>query len=289
MFVFIGLFVVMAGVFGGYIAAGGSMGVIFHALPFEFSMIGGAAIGSFLIGNSSHVIKHALHGFKMAIKGSHWKKDDYRDLLVLLFSLCKIMKTKGMVALEQHIEKPEDSEIFRQYPNILHDPFAVKLICDYLRMLTMDLNDAMTLDDAMEREIDKHFHEEMHGPHALQTMADGFPALGIVAAVLGIIKTMSHINEPPEILGKMIGGALVGTFLGVFISYAIVAPFAGKVGQIIQEDILFYRIIKEVLVAHLKGNAVQVSIEMGRGSVPGHLQPSFAEIETATSNVPAPT
>lgn len=286
MFVFIGLAVVMIGVFGGYIAAGGSMAVIAHALPFEFSMIGGAAVGAFLIANSTHVIKHALGGFKLAIKGVHYKKQDYKDLLLLLFTLCKLMKTKGMVAVEAHIEKPEDSEIFRQYPHVLHSPFAVKLICDYLRMLTMDMSDPMVLDDTMEREIDKHLHEEMHAAHALQTMADGFPALGIVAAVLGIIKTMSHINEPPEVLGKMIGGALVGTFLGVFISYAIVAPFAGKVGQIIQEDIQFYRVIKEVLVAHLRGNAVQVSVEIGRSNVPGHLQPSFAEMEEATNNLP---
>jgi chemotaxis protein MotA len=286
MFVFIGLFVVMAGVFGGYIAAGGSMGVILHSLPFEMSMIGGAAVGSFLVGNSNHVIKHALHGFKLAVKGTHWKKDDYRNLLLLLFALCKLMKTKGMVAIEQHIERPDDSEIFRQYPHILHDPFALKMICDYLRMLTMDLNDPMTLDDAMEREIDKHLHEEMHGSHALQGLADGLPALGIVAAVLGVIKTMSHINEPPEVLGRMIGGALVGTFLGVFLSYGIVAPFSSKVGQIVSDDIQFYRVIKDVLVAHLKGNAVQVSIEIGRGNIPGHMQPTFAEIEAATNNMP---
>ncbi|HEY1096118.1 MAG TPA: MotA/TolQ/ExbB proton channel family protein, partial [Alphaproteobacteria bacterium] len=164
--------------------------------------------------------------------------------------------------------------------------FAVKMICDYLRMLTMDLSDPMTLDDAMEKEIDKHYHEEMHGSHALQSLADALPALGIVAAVLGVIKTMSHINEPPEILGRMIGGALVGTFLGVFLSYAVVAPFATKNGQIVGEDIQFYRVIKEVLVAHLKGNAVQVSIEIGRGNIPGHLQPNFAEIEAATNNMP---
>jgi chemotaxis protein MotA len=287
MFVFIGLAVVMIGVFGGYISAGGSMGVILHALPHELSMIGGAAIGAFLIGNSTHVLKHAMAGFKLAVKGVHYKKQDYKDLLLLLFTLCKLMKTKGMVAVEQHIEKPEESEIFRQYPNVLHSKFAVKLICDYLRMLTMDMSDPMTLEDTLNGEIDKHLHEEMHAPHALQTLADGFPALGIVAAVLGIIKTMSHINEPPEILGKMIGGALVGTFLGVFISYAIVAPFASKVGQTIDEDIQFYRVIKEVLVAHLKGNAVQVSIEIGRSAVPGHVQPTFAEIEEATNNMPS--
>jgi flagellar motor component MotA len=156
-----------------------------------------------------------MHALKLVFKGEHFKKDDYQQLLLLLFALCKLMKSKGMVAVEQHIEKPEDSEIFRQYPHVMHDKMAIKMICDYLRMLTMDLTDPHLLDDIMEKEIEKHLAEEMHGPHAVQTMADGFPALGIVAAVLGIIKTMSHINEPPEVLGKMIGGALVGTFLGV--------------------------------------------------------------------------
>jgi chemotaxis protein MotA len=288
MFVFVGLLIVFAGVFGGYIAAGGSMVVILHSLPFEFAMIGGAAIGAFLIGNPTHVMKHTLHGFKVAVKGTHWKKEDYRDLLLLLFTLCKLMKTKGMVAIEQHIERPEESEIFRQYPHILKDPFAIKLICDYLRMLTMDLTDAMTLDDALEKEIDRYQSEEMHGPHTLQNMADALPALGIVAAVLGVIKTMSSINEPPEILGKMIGGALVGTFLGVFLSYAVVAPFGTKVGQTVMEDMQFYRVIKEILVAHLKGNAVQISIEIGRGNIPGHLQPTFIEIEEAMNNLPSP-
>jgi chemotaxis protein MotA len=287
MFAIIGILVVFAGVFGGYIAAGGSMGVIFHALPFEMSMIGGAAVGAFLIANSKITLKHAGHCMKLVFKGEHFKKEHYKELLLLLFALCKLMKSKGMVAVEQHIEKPDDSEIFRQYPLVAHDHFAVRLICDYLRMLTMDLSDPHLLDDVMEKEIEKHLHEELHGSHALQTLADSFPALGIVAAVLGIIKTMSHINEPPEVLGKMIGGALVGTFLGVFISYAFVAPFAGRSGAAISEDIQFYRIIKEVLVAHLKGIAPQISLEIGRSAIPSYLQPSFQEMDEAMQNLPS--
>jgi chemotaxis protein MotA len=287
MLAIIGILVVLGGVFGGYISAGGSMGVIMHALPHEMSMIGGAAVGAFLIANSKTGVKHALHAFKLVFKGEHFKKDHYQQLLLLLFALCKLMKSKGMVAVEQHIEKPEDSEIFRQYPHVMHDKMAIKMICDYLRMLTMDLTDPYLLDDIMEKEIEKHLAEEMHGPHAVQTMADGFPALGIVAAVLGIIKTMSHINEPPEVLGKMIGGALVGTFLGVFISYGFVAPFASRSGGAITEDVQFYRIIKDVLVAHLKGAAPQISMEIGRSAIPSHLQPSFQDMEKALENVPS--
>jgi chemotaxis protein MotA len=286
MFAIIGIIIVFAGVFGGYLAAGGSMKVIIAALPYEFMMIGGAAIGAFLIANSKPIIKHAMHSRKLVFKGEHFKKEDYTQLLLLLFSLTKLMKSKGMVAVEQHIEKPEDSEIFRQYPRVAHDALAVRLICDYVRMLTMDLTDPHLFEDAMEKELEKHLHEELHGSHALQTVADALPALGIVAAVLGVIKTMSSINEPPEILGKMIGGALVGTFLGVFLAYGFAGPFASRSGAAIQEDAQFYKIIKEVLVAHLKGCAPQISLEIGRGNVPSHLQPSFQEMETAMENLP---
>ncbi len=287
MFAIIGIIIVFAGVFGGYIGAGGSMAVILKALPAEIAMIGGAGLGSFLIANSKPVLKHAGHCMKLVFKGEHFKKDDYKELLLLLFVLCKLMKTKGMVAVEQHIEKPDDSEIFRAYPRVMHDAFAIKLICDYLRMLTMDLSDPHAFDDAMEKEIEKHMGEELHGSHAIQTLADAFPALGIVAAVLGVIKTMSSINEPPEILGKMIGGALVGTFLGVFLSYGLAGPFASRSGLAIHEDTQFYRIIKEVLVAHLKGVNPQISMEIGRANIPGHLQPSFQEMEQAQENLPS--
>jgi chemotaxis protein MotA len=289
MFGIIGLVIVFVCVFGGYIISGGSIPVILEALPHELLTIGGAAIGAFIIANSKPILKHSLGGVKSVFKGEHYHKEAYRELLLLLFALCKLMKSKGMVAVEQHIEKPDDSEIFRQYPKVTHSPFALHLICDYMRMLTMDLNDPILLDDAMEKEIEKHLHEELHGSHAIQTMADGIPALGIVAAVLGVIKTMSHINEPPEVLGRMIGGALVGTFLGVFMAYGFVGPFASRSGQVVQEDIQFYRIIKEVLVAHLKGCNPQISMEIGRSNIPSHLQPTFLEMEQALDNLPSAT
>ena len=287
MFAIIGIIIVVGGVFGGYLAAGGSMAVIIHALPHEMMTIGGAAVGAFLIANSKPVLKHSGAALKAVFKGEHYKKDDYKELLLLLFTLTKLMKTKGMVAVEQHIERPDDSEIFRQYGRVTHSPFALHLICDYMRMMTMDLSDPNLLDDAMEKEIEKFYHEELHGSHAIQTMADGIPALGIVAAVLGVIKTMASINEPPEVLGRMIGGALVGTFLGVFLAYGFVGPFASRSGQVVQEDIQFYRIIKEILVAHLKGCPPQISIEIGRGNIPSHLQPSFQEMEQAMENMPS--
>lgn len=287
MLAILGIIVVFGCVFGGYLISGGSMGVLMHAMPHEMLTIGGAAIGAFLISNSKTGLKHAAHAVKLVFKGEHFKKEDYVELLLLLFTLAKLMKSKGMVAVEQHIERPDDSEIFHNYSRVTHDPFALHLICDYLRVLTMDLTDANALEDAMEKEIDKHLQEELHGSHAIQVMADGIPALGIVAAVLGVIKTMASINEPPAVLGGMIGSALVGTFLGVFLAYGFVGPFASRSGEAINGDIQFYRIIKEFFVAHLKGNAPQISLEIGRGNIPSHLQPTFQEMEAAMENLPS--
>jgi chemotaxis protein MotA len=287
MFVIIGIVVVFGMVFGGYTLAGGHFDVIIAALPFELMMIGGAAVGAFLIGNSADTIKAVLGAFPKLLAGPKWKKQDYQDLLSLLFSLTKLMKTKGVVALEQHIEKPEDSKIFQRYPKIMKDHFAVDFICDTLRMMTMNLDDPHQVEDAMDKQLEKHHHEAHAPAHALQNMADALPALGIVAAVLGIIKTMGAITEPPEYLGKLIGSALVGTFLGVFLAYGLVGPMAGRLAQIVEEEGQFYKIIKDVLVAHLHGNAAQVSVELGRGQIPSAIQPTFGQLEEALGAIPA--
>jgi chemotaxis protein MotA len=281
----IGLVIIFVCVFGVYIASGGKIEIILHALPTELGMIGGAALGAFMVANKGHVAKATPKELIKAFKGGKWKKQDYKDLLCLLFALCKLMKSKGLIALEQHIEKPEESPIFSQYPKILHDHFAVDLICDTLRSLTMGLENAMQVEELIDRQLEKHHHEALGPGHALQNMADALPAIGIVAAVLGVVKTMASITEPPEILGKMIGGALVGTFLGVFLAYCLVGPLAMKNQAVHNEDHQFYLIIRDILVAHLKGMAPQVSVEMGRGQVPSHYQPTFAEMEEATSAI----
>lgn len=287
MLVPIGFVVVMAMVFGGYVLAGGKFGVIMHALPFEGMMIMGASIGAFLVANKSTVLKTTLKTFGKIFKGPKWKKDDYKDILILLFTLTKTMRGKGMIELESHIEKPHESTIFAKYPKIQHDHFAVDFICDTLRMISMNLEDPHQVENHMERLLEKHHHEAGAGGHALQTVADGLPAIGIVAAVLGVIKTMSSITEPPEILGGMIGGALVGTFLGVFLAYCFVGPMSTKAVQTIDEEGHFYSIIRDTLVAHLHGNAPQVSVEIGRANVPSHLQPTFAELEQAFAEIKA--
>ncbi|MES2985324.1 MAG: flagellar motor stator protein MotA [Pseudomonadota bacterium] len=285
----IGIVVVFAMVFGSYLMAGGKLEIILHAAPHEFMAIGGAAVGAFMLGNKGNVIKGALKDVGKSFKGPKWKAQDYKDLLALLFSILKLVRTKGMVALEQHIENPEQSAIFQLYPKILHDHFAVDFICDTLRMITMNFEDPNQLEDMMEKQLEKHHHEALGPAHAIQTMADGIPALGIVAAVLGVIKTMASISEPVEILGGMIGGALVGTFLGVFLAYGLVGPIATKLNQVYEQDFTFYQIIRSVLVSHLQGNAPQVSVEIGRGNIPSIYQPKFSEMETLLQNLPAAT
>jgi chemotaxis protein MotA len=282
----IGIVIVFVMVFGGYLLAGGHMSVILQALPFELMMIGGAAAGAFLIGNSMTVIKGTAGGFGKIFGGPKWKGSDYKDLLCLLFLLTRLMKTKGVIALEAHIETPDESNIFQRYPKIAKDHFATDFICDTLRMMTLNLEDPHQVEDAMDTQLEKHHHECMEPQHAIQITADALPALGIVAAVLGIVKTMGAISEPPEVLGKMIGSALVGTFLGVFLAYGFFGPFAGRLKQVLDEDHHFYLIIKNVLVSHLHGNAPQISIEIGRGSVPSDSQPSFLEMETAVDEIP---
>ena len=285
MFQIIGIVMLFGMVFGSYLLAGGKMAVILHSLPYELMGILGSGIAAFLIANSMDVIKATLAGFGRIFGGPKWKKQDYKELLSLLFQLTKTMKSKGVVALESHIEKPKESTIFQKYPKVLKDHFAVDFICDTLRMMTMNLEDPHQVEDAMEKQLEKHHHEAQGGAHALQNMADALPALGIVIAVLGVIKTMGSITEPPEVLGGMIGGALVGTFLGVFLAYGMIGPFATRLKDIVEQDGAYYRIIQSVLVAHLHGNAAQISVEIGRGDIPSTAQPSFAEMEETLNNL----
>ncbi|WP_417460746.1 flagellar motor stator protein MotA [Kordiimonas sp.] len=286
MFLIIGLVIVLVMVFGGFAMAGGKFGIIVKALPFELMIIFGGSIGAFISANSTGVIKGALSGVGKVMKGPHWKADDYRDLLCLMFLLTKTIRSKGVVAIEAHIENPEESKIFQQFPRIVEDHHVVEFICDYIRMLTMNFDDPNQMEDAMNADLDKHHAEEHEPQHALQVMADGLPAVGIVAAVLGIIKTMAAIAEPVEVLGGMVGSALVGTFLGIFLSYLMIAPIAGRLNQILTEDGQFMQLIKIVLVSHLQGNPPQISVELGRRNVPSHLMPTFIELEEAIAELP---
>ncbi|MCT4556819.1 MAG: flagellar motor stator protein MotA [Pelagimonas sp.] len=280
----IGIVVIFVMVFGGYMLAGGKMGIILKALPFEFMMIGGAAVGAFLISNDGATVKHTMKDVGKVFKGAKWNQEDYRDLLCLLFELIRLAR-QNPVAIEEHVESPEESNIFGKYPKILGDHYALELICDTMRSVSMNYDDPHQVEEVLDKRIDGMAEHAGHSSHALQAVADALPALGIVAAVLGVIKTMASIDQPPEVLGKMIGGALVGTFLGVFLAYGLVAPFASKVKVAVDEDMHFYHLIREVLVANLHNHATNICIEVGRQNTPGHFRPSFEDLEEALKSV----
>lgn len=280
----IGIITIFVMVFGGYLAAGGKMGIILKSLPFELTMIGGAAVGAFLISNDGAAIKHTIKDIGKVFKGPKWKHTDYRDLLCLLFELIRLAR-QNPVAIEEHIEAPADSSIFSKYPRILTDKEAIALICDTMRSASMNYDDPHQVEEVLEKRMDANAHHALHSSHALQTIADGLPALGIVAAVLGVIKTMASIDQPPEVLGKLIGGALVGTFLGVFLAYGLVGPFASKVKDVVEDEQHFYQLIREVLVANLHNHATNICIEVGRQNTPSHCRPSFSDLEEALKTV----
>jgi chemotaxis protein MotA len=276
----VGICIVFVMVFGGYVVAGGKIGIILHSLPFEMMMIAGAATGAFIISNDKHGITHTLKDVGKVFRGPHWRTEDFQDLLCLMFQLIRVSRSNP-VELDQHIEAPEASPIFAAYPRILADDEAVALICDTLRSASMNYDDPHQVEEVLIKRIDKAYQEAQHSAHTLRMVADGLPALGIVAAVLGVIKTMASIDQPPEILGKMIGGALVGTFLGVFLAYGLVGPFASRVKSVIDEDQHFYNLIREVMVAALHNHAPNVCVEVGRQNTPASVRPSYNELEIA--------
>ncbi|MDH3473183.1 MAG: flagellar motor stator protein MotA [Rhodospirillales bacterium] len=284
MAVIIGCIVVVLCTFGGYVALGGKLAVLWQ--PFEVVIIVGAAIGAYVIANTTPVLKGTVNTIKASLKGPSYKKDDYVELLGVLYQILKLAKTKGNLALEQHIENPEESSLFQQFPNFSKNHHAVEFLCDYLRMVTLGAVNPHEMESLMDEELETHHQEHHKLASALQTMADGMPALGIVAAVLGVIKTMGSITEPPEILGKLIGGALVGTFLGVWISYGFLAPIASKAQATFEAESKYFQCIKAGLLAHLHGSAPAVSIEFARKALLSSDRPTFYEVEEAVAELP---
>lgn len=275
----------MACVFGSFVMSGGAMAPVLEAMPFELLTIGGAALGIFFMSNSMHDVKQTFGALKKVMKGAVFHKPDYIELLCLLYYFTRLASTKGTMALEAHIENPEQSSAFQKFPRILANPLATSVICDYLRMVGMNADDPHQIEDLLARELKKTLAERLHVSHALSSIADALPALGIVAAVLGVIKTMAHINDPPSVLGEMIGGAMVGTFLGVLLSYGMAGPVATRLRGVVEEESKYYEVIRAVLVTHLHGNAPQISVETGRKMAPSEHMPSFAELEAAVQAV----
>ena len=270
---------VLACVFGGFLVAGGNLAPILAALPLEMLIIGGAATGALVMSNSLADCKRVVLAVAAAIKGTHYRKQDYLDLCALLYRLLRVFQTKGMQGLEAHIERPAESAIFNAYPKFMRDQVSVSLICDYLRMVNMNADDPYQVEEMIARELRKIRTERLRPANILSATSDALPALGIVAAVLGVIKTMASINESPAVLGAMLGNALVGTFLGVLLAYGLVGPIAERIRHMVEEEIEYYEVIRAVLIAHLQGLVPQVAVEVGRKTVPTPFMPTFEALE----------
>lgn len=292
----VGLLLVLVCTIGGLMMAAGVGGAIklltkaiLPAAPGEVVIIMGCAIAAFMVANSMDAIKHTLKYFGALTKPSAYKKEDYVELLSMLFTTFKLARTKGWLALESHIENPHESSLFEPFPKFQHNHHATIFFCDYLRIISLGNDKAFEIEALMDQEIETIEHHEHHPGHAIQAMADGIPALGIVAAVLGIIKTMGSISEPPEVLGKMIGGALVGTFLGVWIAYGFIGPIASAMTAKADTEVMYYKCMKVATIAFLNGAAPQVAVEFARKFLPHDVQPSFLELEEHLNELPPPT
>jgi chemotaxis protein MotA len=280
MFAIIGIIVLLVMVFGGFALTGGNLGPVMHALPHEMLIIGGACAGALIIGNSGKELKGLGGGLAKVFKGPQYKKQDYLDCIFLVSRLMRMLKTDGPVAVEPHIENPAESSLFSEYPKLLMDQTLVHLICDTLRLVVVSSGtlDPHAVEEVMDNAIKNHHHHCIKPADGLQGLADALPALGIVAAVLGVVKTMGSIDKPPAILGGMIGSALVGTFLGVLLAYGLVGPFANRARQVIESDAAIYHVVKQMIIASLHGHPQPLVIEAARSGIEHSNQPSFAEV-----------
>lgn len=280
MYAAIGIVVLLVMVFGGFALTGGALGPVMEAVPHEMMIIGGAAIGAIIAGNSLHEIKAIGGSFKKIFKGPRHSRQDHIDAIALTTRLMKLMRTEGPIALESHVENPQDSEIFAAYPNLLANKPLIGLICDTLTLLVVSSGTLEThaVEDVMDNAMKTQFHEMREPQHALQSLADALPALGIVAAVLGVVKTMGSIDQPPAILGGMIGSALVGTFLGVLLAYGVVGPLASRLKQIVDQDEQIFHAVKQVIIASLNGYPQPLVVESARSGLGHAFRPGLSEL-----------
>jgi chemotaxis protein MotA len=280
MFVIIGWLVALGCVFGVYIVHGGNIGVILKALPFEMITIFGAAIGAFLANNQMKVVKSTVKGIGLCFKGSKFSKARYMELLAMLYDILQKARKEGLMSIEKDVEDPHSSPLFQKYPTVGNDHHVTEFVTDYLRMMVSGNLNAHEIESLMDSEIDTHHHEEHAAVAAIQRLAGALPAFGIVAAVLGVVNTMGSVGQPPAVLGGMIGSALVGTFLGIFLAYGFAEPLGGLLEQKVEDSTKELQCIKTTLLASMQGYAPQVAIEFGRKVLYSTDRPSFSELES---------
>ncbi|MBV8211450.1 MAG: flagellar motor stator protein MotA [Burkholderiaceae bacterium] len=277
MFIIVGYVLVLGAVFGGYAMEGGAFHVLLQ--PIELLIIAGAATGAFVTGNSTKVLGATLRALPKLLQGSKYTKARYLALMALLFDILTKVRKEGMMAIESDVDEPAKSPLFQKHPSVGADHHLVEFITDYLRMMVSGNMNPLEIENLMDQEIDTHHHEAMAPSHALQKAGDGLPAFGIVAAVMGVVKTMASVGQPPPVLGEMIAAALVGTFLGILISYGFVGPLAQLLEQKVDEATKELNCVKATLLASLQGYAPAVAVEFGRKILYSTERPTFVELE----------
>ncbi|MFM8748055.1 MAG: flagellar motor stator protein MotA [Aestuariivirga sp.] len=278
----IGMVIVFGSLLGGFAAMGGHIGVLWQ--PFEYVIILGSAIGTFFVANPMKVVKDTFKGIMEAIKEAAPKPRDYLDTLAILYALMRELRTKTRTEMEVHVDNPAESEIFKAFPKILGDKDLTNFICDFCRLIIIGNARTHEIEALMDEEIQTIQRDKLKVYLALSAVADALPALGIVAAVLGVIKAMGSLNEPPEVLGHLIGAALVGTFAGILFSYGVFGPLATKVKTVREKKVRLYVIIKQTLLAFMNGAMPQVALEHGRKTISAYERPSISEVEQETMN-----
>ncbi|WP_182084935.1 flagellar motor stator protein MotA [Aureimonas sp. ME7] len=286
MGIILGLIVTVGCVLGGYVASGGHLYVLWQ--PYELLIILGAALGTFLIANNMKVVKDTGKAIMEAFKNAVPKQRDYLDLLSLLHSLMREMRSKSRSEVEAHVDNPSESAIFSAFPNILKNQPMTNFICDYCRLIIIGNARPHEIEALMEEEIQTVARDQLKPKHAIQDVADGLPALGIVAAVLGIVHAMGALDQSPEVLGHLVGAALVGTFAGIFFSYGVFAPLATKVKGVREKKMRMYVIIKQTLIAYMNGALPQVALEYGRKAISAYDRPTIDQVEAETIGGAAP-
>lgn len=278
----IGMVIVFGCLLGGFAAMGGHIGVLWQ--PWEYVIILGSAIGTFFVANSMKVVKDSFKGIMEAIRESTPKPRDYLDTLAILYALMRELRTKTRTEMEVHVDNPAESEIFKAFPKILADRDMTNFICDYCRLIIIGNARTHEIEALMDEEIQTIQRDKLKVYFALSAVADGLPALGIVAAVLGVIKAMGALDQPPEVLGHLIGAALVGTFAGILFSYGVFGPIATKVKTVREKKIRLYVIVKQTLLAFMNGAMPQVALEHGRKTISAYERPTISEVEQETMN-----
>jgi chemotaxis protein MotA len=282
MFAIVGIVIVFGAVIGGFLMEKGHIEVLLQ--PAELLIIGGAGLGTLLAANPIHILKGIMGGLTGILKGSRFNKQRYLNTLKMMYQFLNKVRKEGLLSVEQDVEKPQESELFKTFPEFLKDHHALDFVCDTLRMAITGGVEPFDMDQMMELDMEVHHHQATQPISALSTVADSLPGLGIVAAVLGVVITMGALGGPPSEIGHKVAAALVGTFLGILLCYGVVGPLASNMSKTAEDHNRYLHVLRVLLLSFLKGSAPMIAIELGRRAIPAHVRPTFDEMEKSCKN-----